>query len=586
MSIPKEILDRIDNETDIVALASEFIKLERRGKNYMGLCPFHEENTPSFSVSPEKNIAKCMGCGEGGRPINFYRQIKNIPFQQAAKELADILGIEVETYTNKEVNPNTKLFELMKDAQDFYKFNLTNSLSGLEVVSYLNRRKINNESIEYFNLGYSPDQKDALYQYLKSKEYNTTDMIDVGLIKSAPDGTYYDFFRNRLMFPITDSYGKPVGFSARALSAKENTKYVNSPDTKIFKKSLVLYNINEAGLEIKRKKQAILFEGFFDVISAHQNGVKNGIATMGTSLTIEQIRLIKNLTNNVLVAFDGDNAGINATLKITPGLLQNKMLVEVLKLPDKVDPDDYIKNNGGEAFLKLIEKESYDAYEFEYNYYLNNTNLNNANEIQIFINNVKKMLSFATPAIIAIYRKKLANNLNIDESSIKIVAKDMPVIDTQPKRIKIKLPSKYEQAEKRLLILMIRSKVWCERITDRLTINDYSNLTLSNIRGKLVAYYSLYNDFDLRVFKDLLNEDELNYFEEKIQKNPNWINQNHLDEKEIEQYIELLKITSKERRKEYLMGLITEKYRQGDIVERELTELSQIQLTLKKVKEN
>src|SRR5690554_2540534 len=132
MSLPKEILDRIDNETDIVALASEFIKLERRGKNYMGLCPFHEENTPSFSVSPEKNIAKCMGCGEGGRPINFYRQIKNIPFYQAAKELADILGIEVETYINKEVDPNTKLYELMKDAQDYYKFNLTNSISRSE----------------------------------------------------------------------------------------------------------------------------------------------------------------------------------------------------------------------------------------------------------------------------------------------------------------------------------------------------------------------------------------------------------------------------------------------------------------------
>src|SRR5690554_2474813 len=158
MSIPKDILERNDNETDIVAIASEFIKLERRGKNYMGLCPFHEENTPSFSVSPEKNIAMCMGCGEGGRPINFYRQIKNISFQQAVKELADLLGIDVEAYTKTEVDPNIKLYELVNDAKDFYKLNLTNSLSGLEVVKYLNKRKINNESIEHFNLGYSPDQ--------------------------------------------------------------------------------------------------------------------------------------------------------------------------------------------------------------------------------------------------------------------------------------------------------------------------------------------------------------------------------------------------------------------------------------------
>lgn len=584
MTISKEILDKIDNETDIVALASEFIDLHRVGKNYMGLCPFHEEKTPSFSVSSEKNIAMCMGCGQGGRPLKFYRQIKNIPFHQAAIELAEKLGIEIEDST-QQTDSNEKFYKLLDDAVSFYKLNLTNSVSGLEVIKYLNNRKINNDSIEHFNIGYSPDQRDSLYQFLKSKNHNTSDMIEVGLIKSADDGTYYDFFRNRLMFPITNEFGKPVGFSARTLSSKEKTKYINSPDTTVFKKSLILYNLNEASLEVRRKNQLILFEGFFDVISAHQNGIKHGIATMGTALTNEQIRLMKGLTNNILVAFDGDKAGINATLKITPNLLRNKMLVEVLNLPDKNDPDEFIKNHGGQAFTNLIANSSVDAYEFEYNYHYKNTNLNNANEIQTFISNVKKMLEYATPAIISLYRKRLANDIKIDEQSIKIVAKDMPVIDTPIKKVKIKLSNKYEESDMRLIILMVRSNTWTNRLKDRLSIHDYSNLVLSNIRGKLIGYYEQYDDFDLNKFKNLLNDDEINYFDTKIQTNDFWINQIHLSDEEIEIHIRNLRDTPKLRRLSYLKGVVSNKIAHNEIFEREADEYHQLQKELKKVKE-
>jgi len=586
MSIDRNIIDRIENETDIVALASEFVELQRVGKNYMGLCPFHEEKTPSFSVSPEKNIAMCMGCGQGGRPIKFYQQIKNIPFAEAVKELAAKLGIELQVGNIKD-NKNEKYFNILKDAVSFYKINLTNSTSGLKVIEYLNKRKINNESIDYFNLGYSPDYKDLLYQALRAKNHDTTDIIDVGLVKRDSDGSYYDFFRNRLMFPITNEFGKFVGFSARTLNSKDKNKYINSPDTVIFKKSNILYNINEASLDIRKQDQIILFEGFFDVISAHQNDVKNGIATMGTSLSNEQVKLIKNQTNNVLISFDGDNAGINATLKILPNLLRNRLFVNVLRLPTKTDPDDFIRTNGKDAFLKQIKNESIDAYEFEYSQLLKNTNIKNTNEVQMFLQELNNMLKYSPPAVIDMYKKRAAKDLNIDEQTIKVdkVKQFQPEYIPERKPI-IKLSNKYEQAEKRLIILMIRSKEWYERVQSRLTINDYSTLELSNIRTILGVYYSDNDDFDLTTFKTYLKDEELNCFENKIQKHEHWVEQKYLEEKEIEEYISLLKETKDLRRLLYLKNNISEKSNNGLIPEKELAEFMELQAKLKNIKES
>lgn len=584
--ISKEIIDKVENETDIVALVSEFLPLERTGKNYRGLCPFHDDNNPSFSVSPEKNIAMCMSCHEGGRPIKFYRTIKNISFNQAVKELASRLGIEV-NYNVSDKPSNYELYEMMEDATNFYKTYLNSSQSGEQVLKYLKRREISNEAIFHFNLGYAPNLKDNLYNYLKSKQYKTSDMIDLGLVNRANDGSYYDFFRNRLIFPISDENGKIVGFSGRALSKNDNVKYINSPDTILFKKTNILYNLHEASSFIRREKEVIIFEGFFDVISAYDKGILNTIASMGTAFTYEQIKLIKNNTNKTIISFDGDDAGKNATLSLIPNLLKEKMDVEVLNLPSKIDPDDFIKKYGKDKFMNLINS-SIDAYEFSYNYYYKKTNINNVNEVNKLIEDFSKILTYASETVIAIYRKKIANDLNISEKEVNIkrrVYESIPDIRSVVTPKVRRLPTKYEQSEKRLLILMIRSKEWFHKINSEVRATDSSSLILANLRTKLIAHYDFYENFDIMIYKENLTKDELLYFENDIQSDIYWKDQIFLEDEEIFDYVKLLKETSLKRRREHLKSIIVEKTIRGQNYELESKELVEINKTLKNHKE-
>lgn len=585
--ISKEVIDKVENETDIVALVNEFLPLERSGKNYRGLCPFHDDNNPSFSVSPEKNIAMCMSCREGGRPIKFYRTIKNISFNQAVKELAERLGIKVD-YNNDEISTNNELYEMMDDATNFYKTYLINSERGEQVLKYLKQREISNEAINFFNLGYAPSGNDELYNYLKSKQYKTSDMLDLGLINRSSNGSYYDFFRNRLIFPIKDEYNKIVGFSARSLSKNDNVKYINSPDTKLFKKTNILYNLYDAKSFIRREKSVIIFEGFFDVITAYDKDVKNTIASMGTAFTKNQIDLIKEQTNKAIISFDGDDAGKNATLSLIPNMLKERLDVEVIDLPEKIDPDDFLKRYGKEKFYSLINN-SVDAYDFSYNYYLKKTNRENINDINKLINNINNMLMYSTSTTKGIFRKRLSRDLNINESEIIFkhseVIQDYPDIRGVVKPKKVKLASKYEQAERRLIILMIRSKEWFIKIKDQIRVTDSSNITLTNIRTKLASYYDYNDDFDLLLYKDLLDQEEIDYFENIIQKDSYWQNQTHLDDVEISKYVNLLKETALIRRREYLKSLIIEKSILDKDFKIENEELKEINMKLSNHKE-
>ena len=579
--IPDDILQKIDDETDIVALVSEFIPLKKQGKNYVGLCPFHEENTPSFSVSPEKNIAKCMGCGEGGRPINFYRKIKNISFAESVSELAEKLGIKVDVSVKKETDANNKYYEIMNETANFYVYNLFNSVSGDNTLTYLKNRGLSKETITNFKLGYSAKDKDQLYQFLKSKDYSVTDMMDLGLVKQATDGSYYDLFNNRLMFPITNNQGKIIAFSGRTLDKNDNIKYVNSPETIIFKKGEVIYQLNEASMEIRKKGHVVIYEGFFDVISAYQAGFKNGVATMGTALTSNQASLIRRTTNKAIIAFDGDKAGINASIKAIPILSSSNINVEVLRIPNKLDPDDYIKKYGSNGYNELLNNKVFDSYQYRYEVYKEGLDLNNANDIKTFEKNITEMLKSSSPAIISLYKKRLADDLKINESQIRIKKEISPYdnmdIDLPRNTERKKLPSKYEEAEKRLFMLMTRSRVWFERIKEELTFQDYSIITLIGLRTKLSNYYEEEYSFELNPFLNLLNEEEIHYFNEVICKDDFWINQRKLSDKEINDYINLIRETSSLRRIDYLKDKMIEKTKNGQDFTREMEELYKLQ---------
>lgn len=579
--IPDDILQKIDDETDIVALVSEFIPLKKQGKNYVGLCPFHEENTPSFSVSPEKNIAKCMGCGEGGRPINFYRKIKNISFAESVSELAEKLGIKVDVSVKKETDANNKYYEIMNETANFYVYNLFNSVSGDNTLTYLKNRGLSKETITNFKLGYSAKDKDQLYQFLKSKDYSVTDMMDLGLVKQATDGSYYDLFNNRLMFPITNNQGKIIAFSGRTLDKNDNIKYVNSPETIIFKKGEVIYQLNEASMEIRKKGHVVIYEGFFDVISAYQAGFKNGVATMGTALTSNQASLIRRTTNKAIIAFDGDKAGINASIKAIPILSSSNINVEVLRIPNKLDPDDYIKEYGSNGYNELLNNKVFDSYQYRYEVYKEGLDLNNANDIKTFEKNITEMLKSSSPAIISLYKKRLADDLKINESQIRIKKEISPYdnmdIDLPRNTERKKLPSKYEEAEKRLFMLMTRSRVWFERIKEELTFQDYSIITLIGLRTKLSNYYEEEYSFELNPFLNLLNEEEIHYFNEVICKDDFWIYQRKLSDKEINDYINLIRETSSLRRIDYLKDKMIEKTKNGQDFTREMEELNKLQ---------
>lgn len=585
--ISNDILQRIDDETDIVALVSEFVSLEKKGKNFMGLCPFHDEKTPSFSVSTEKNIAMCMGCGGGGRPINFLRQIKNISLAEAANELAKRVGIDLNIKIDKKEVKNKELYDLMEEAKKFFQVNLFNSVSGQDVLKYLENRKLESDTISHFKLGYASRDKDQLYQFLSAKGYSVSNMIDLGLVKQSQDGSYYDLFNDRLMFPITNSFGKVVGFSGRTLNKNENIKYVNSPETVIFKKGDIIYNLFESSLDIRRKKQVILYEGFFDVISAHQAGSTNGIATMGTALTTNQANLIKRTIDNIVIAYDGDNAGIKATISAIPVLLRAKLLVEALQIPDKMDPDDFIGKFGKDKYLELLNTNIVDPYTYQFDYYLSITNLNDANDITVFQKNVSRMLQTAKPAVVSLYKNKLAKVLNIDITDINIkITKPtfdggyvpqepgynpednfIPPYDNEflPEKNETtkSLGSKYLNADKRLIILMIRSKEWHDELSIQLSNQDYSNTILFMIRLKLGYYYENNELFDMVEFFKTLKEDEIEFFETEIITDEYWKNQTKLNKIEIDNYIHLLKGTKLERRIKYLLEQIVEKEMKG-----------------------
>ena len=549
-----KLIEQINEKTPIVDLVSEFVSLQKAGKNYRGLCPFHQEKTPSFFVSPEKNICKCYGCGEGGSPINFYRKIKNISFQEAAEELADKAGIKIEEAV-KHKDPYEVFYKLMHEAKEFYKFNLKNSEKGQEALKYLHQREINDKIIDHFDLGYAPEHSDALYKLLNDKGYQVSDMIKLGVVKQKDDGTYYDLFSHRLIFPITNPKGSVVGFSGRTLNPKDSIKYVNSPETVIFKKGQLLYHFNEALPEIRRNKQVILFEGFFDVISSYHAGIQNGVATMGTSLTIDQAKLIKQFTDSIIIAYDGDNPGMKATLSAIQILEKVKLKTEILAIPESLDPDDFIKAYGPEKYEALFGEYLKDPYQFRYDYYKQGKNLSNANDITTFKNQVLEMLAYADKAIQNIYKNRLANDLNVSPDAFEIKTKKQPPLpknDVLPKKEVTKLANKYEKAERYLIYAMLRSKSDASYIQARLKTSDFVDHVQSTIRILIDSYYKDHEQMEIEEFVDGLTHEQRTYAENLLFKDIIWEHNLPIEEIEFEPLIGLVKNANLLRRKNYV----------------------------------
>lgn len=348
-----DIREEIKSRVDIVDLVSDYLSLKKTGQNWRGLCPFHAEKTPSFTVSPAKQIYHCFGCGSGGDIFSFLVKYENLTFNEALKVLAKRAGVTLKPSQKSDVKAGEKeaLYNIHNDALAFFSQNLAKSPDAL---TYLKKRGIGGDAVKLFEIGYASKSWDALLTYLKRKGYNPEIMKKAGLITQGVKGSY-DTFRERIIFPIHDLKGDVIAFGGRAVNGSE-PKYLNSPETLIFNKRGVLYGLDRAKHSIKETGKILLMEGYIDVITAHIHGVTNTVAPLGTAFTIEHGRLIKRFTENVILAFDGDKAGVKATKSAASALLESGLNVKILPLPDKEDPDSFMRKNGKEAFSTLLEK--------------------------------------------------------------------------------------------------------------------------------------------------------------------------------------------------------------------------------------
>lgn len=391
MRYPEEVVEEVRMKNDIVDVISGYVKLQKKGSNYFGLCPFHNEKSPSFSVSPSKQMYYCFGCGAGGNVITFVMEYENYSFMEALQMLADRAGValpkqEYSKEAKEDADLRTALLEINRMAANYYYYQLTNP-QGEAGYRYLRDRQLSDDTIRHFGLGFANKTSDDLYRYLRAKGYDDRILKETGLVTIEERGAH-DKFWNRVMFPIMDVNNRVIGFGGRVMGAGE-PKYLNSPETKLFDKSRNLYGLNYARLS--REKYILICEGYMDVIAMHQAGFTNAVASLGTAFTTQHAALLKRYTDKVVLTYDSDGAGTKAALRAIPILRDVGMSIRVLNMQPYKDPDEFIKNMGAEAFRERIEQ-ARNSFLFEIDVLKRNYEMEDPEQKTEFYNQVAKKL--------------------------------------------------------------------------------------------------------------------------------------------------------------------------------------------------
>lgn len=375
--IPEAVIDQIRDSVNIADIVGQYVELKKSGKNLFGLCPFQEEKTPSFSVAEDKQIFNCFSCHRGGNVFRFIMEIEQIDFPAAVLKVAELgqVDIDLSSYQNSrpqsQVDPlKTELLKLYQSAATLFQHVLLNTAAGEAALAYAHQRQLDDDQLKTFQVGYAPDQDNLLLRFFQEKQVDFQLLRRSGLFTEREDGSLRDRFRDRLMFPIRDAKGQVIAFSGRLLHAvAQLPKYLNSPETPLFNKRDVLFNLDLARPEIRRHKQVVLFEGFMDVIAAYRAGIQYGVASMGTSLTNEQLHQLQRMTGHLIVCYDGDLPGLTATNRVITLLRQDQRFqLSVVLLPEQLDPDEYIKKYQSESFRKKIEESQLTATAFRLKY--------------------------------------------------------------------------------------------------------------------------------------------------------------------------------------------------------------------------
>lgn len=532
--IPEHVIEQIRSQSDIVDVISDYMQLTKRGRNYFGLCPFHGEQTPSFSVSQEKQIFHCFGCGAGGNSITFVMDIEHIPFPDALVKLSQRAGIPLEMELvgeqQTENNPFSKKEQQMREAHafavEFYHHILMNTEDGEPALNYLLERGFTREQIETHQIGWAMPNWDTLSILLDRKGFDLEEMAESGLIiHKESDDRYFDRFRGRIMFPIRDENGKTIAFSGRILNTDgDDAKYLNSPETPIFHKSQVLYNLDKARASIRKTRQVVLMEGFIDVLAANRAGVYNAVATMGTSLTSQHITKLKRLVQQVTVCYDGDNAGFEAAKRAAQMLHEEQLKVEVSVLPDKLDPDEFIRANGAEVFKDQIIDKPHAYIAFMMMHAKRGKNFQFENDTLQYIQEVLETLKGNTsPTERDLYIRQIAAETNISPEAIsaqlrKLTAdtvkeqkRSQTVLQTPPSELSMQERKRdaTDRAERLLLAHMLHDVNVVNRVLKSGNNEPFIHEEYLAVFVRLIGFYEEYEMADFHRFVEVLNDAEL-----------------------------------------------------------------------------
>lgn len=576
MRIDQSVINEIKDKTDILDLVSEYVKLEKRGRNYIGLCPFHDEKTPSFTVSEDKQICHCFGCKKGGNVFQFTQEIKDVPFVEAVKELGERVNIQVDvgqTQYNQQsqmASDDLKMIEMHELIRDYYHYALMKTVEGEEALNYLRQRGFTDELIKQRQIGYAPDSSHFCHDFLEKKGYDIELAYEAGLLsRNEENFSYYDRFRNRIMFPLKNAQGRIVGYSGRTYNNQE-PKYLNSPETPIFQKRRLLYNLDKARKSIRQNDEIVLLEGFMDVIKSDYAGLKQVVASMGTQLSQEHMTFLKKLTNNITLMFDGDYAGREATLKTGQALLQQGLNVYVIQLPSGMDPDEYIGKYGNEAFLNFVAKDKKAFVLFKVESHqdeINNNDLAYERHFREATHDIAQVQS-------TILRNKLiqdvANIFNMSPEMIyhEIGSNNMPQVapaeygySPQSGSQLFNNLTKNEKAERALLKHFMKDKDTFINYYQKISDDDFTNKYFKSIFNILHDYFSEHDNYSISDVMQYIDSNELR--EAFIELDQYTLNDEPY-ENEIEDYILIINNNDDESI-ESLNHKLREAYRIGDV---------------------
>ena len=497
--ISNEVMNEIRNKTDIVDVISKYVNLTKKGKNYFGVCPFHDDHSPSMSVSPEKQIYTCFSCGASGNVFTFVADFEKISFLQAVRLLGEKTGINVGSdvsYSEKK----DEYFDVYSLANKFYQNSLFTNL-GKNAIEYLEKRNIDKDTIKKFGIGLSI-QKVSITDYLVSKKYSIDKLVQYGITNDNG----HDIFINRIMFPIYDLSGNPVAFSGRIYNTRDTAKYVNTKETDKFKKGKILYNYHIAKEQLKKNDTVIIMEGQMDVIRASTIGVNNCIATMGTALTKDHKNIIRNMTNNVVLCFDGDAAGEKATVSAIELLEDSGVNIKIVRLPDNMDPDEYILKNGKDSFLAQINS-GINLIDYKMELLKKNKNFGNIKDVSSYINSaLKELTNEKDDIVIELNLKKISDNFNIDYGTIRDKYKKL--VKNKKEVIKVVKPkksyNKYVMAENSLIYYMLKNEKVLNMVEN--SVGYFPDKNIRDLSNEIIYYFHKYGIINVADFISYISD--------------------------------------------------------------------------------